>query len=332
MPFTKRHVQVTTIEPAQFRHAASILKAWHRPLILTHERADGDAIGSVLAMRAILRGLGSAPLTALFDRVPSPYVFLTEGDPLPIFGQGVSENDLSGVDGVVVLDTCAYGQLTPLADWLRATSLPIIAVDHHVTRDVPADTTLIDTNASAAALIVHDWARAMGWPLDPTALQALFVGIATDTGWFAFGNTDARTLEAAALLVRSGVEPHELYRRIYRSERAPKVRLLGAALETLELLDGRRVASMQLTQAVFERCRAQPPDTEGIINEPLRIGSVDVSVLFVESGDGLILRRGRSRPRRRRPHPRHPSRGQEACPRENPLRIATAVCLSGERP
>ena len=129
---------MTTIEPAQFRQAASILEAWHRPLILTHESADGDAIGSVLAMRAILRGLGSAPLTVLFDRVPPPYLFLTEGDPLPIFGQGVSENDLSGVDGVAVLDTCAYGQLTPLADWLRATSLPIIAVDHHVTRDVPA--------------------------------------------------------------------------------------------------------------------------------------------------------------------------------------------------
>ena len=246
-------------------------------------------------MRSILRGLGSAPLTAIFNPVPSPYVFLTEGDPLPVFGRDVNINDLTGVDGVVILDTCAYGQLTPLADWLRATSLPIIAVDHHVTRDVPAGVPLIDTGASAAALIVYDWARAMDWPLDRAARRAVFVGIATDTGWFAFGNTEARTLEAAAALVRSGIEPHELYLRVYQSERAPKVRLLGAALGTLELFDGGRVASMHLTQVEFERCGARPADTEGAINEPLRIGSVEVSVLFVEAGDGLIRTSFRSK-------------------------------------
>ena len=286
---------MTPIESAQFESAASILQSWRRPLVLTHARPDGDALGSVLAMRSILRALGSAPLALLFDPVPSPYGFMVENDPPVIFGRDANEADLSGVDGVLMLDTCAYAQLTPLADWLRTGSTPIIAVDHHVTRDVPGDLHLIDTTAAAAALIVYDWAQALNWPLDSATLRALFVGIATDTGWFAFGNADARTLEAATALVRRGVEPHELYIRIYQSERAPKVRLLGAALETLEFHDNDRVATMQLTRAAFDRCAAQPSDTEGIVNEPLRIGLVDVAILFVESGDGLIRTSFRSK-------------------------------------
>ena len=286
---------MTPITPARFRQAASMLQSWHCPLILTHARADGDALGSVLALRSVLRGLGSSPLCLLFDPVPPPYAFLTEGVPLPVFGQDLGQDDLGDVDGVVILDTCAYAQLTPLADWLRSTSAPIIAVDHHVTRDVPGDAHLIDSTAAAAALIVYDWVRAMDWPLKPAALEALFVGIATDTGWFAFGNADARVLESAAALVREGVRPHDLYIRLYQMERAAKVRLLGAALETLELLDDGRVASMHLTRAAFERCAGGPSDTEGIINEPLRIGSVDVSVLFVESDAGLIRTSFRSK-------------------------------------
>ncbi len=279
---------MTPITLAQFQQAASLVRSWRRPLLLTHLRPDGDAVGSVLALRSILRRLGADPLTVLFDPVPSPYGFLTVDDPPAVLGKDKHPNDLSNVDGIVILDTCAYAQLTPLADWLRATALPMVVVDHHLTRDVPAQVPLVDTEAAAAALILYDWARTVNWPLDPAALTALFMGLATDTGWFAFGNTDARTLEAAAALIRSGLDPHDLYVRIYQSERAAKVRFLGAALETLELLDGGRVAVMQLTPAAFARCAAQSADTEGIINEPLRIASVDVSVLFVDSGDGLI--------------------------------------------
>ncbi|MFH0983507.1 MAG: bifunctional oligoribonuclease/PAP phosphatase NrnA [Planctomycetota bacterium] len=286
---------MTAIDSTQFQQAASLLRSWRRPLVVTHERPDGDALGTVLAMRSILRRLGSAPLAMLFDPAPTPYGFLTENDPLPIFGQEVGGTDLGSVDGVLILDTCAYAQLTPLADWLRASSLPRIAVDHHVTRDLPANAYLVDTDAAAAALILYDWARALDWPLDDDALRGLFVGITTDTGWFAFGNTDGRALEAAAALVRHGLDPHELYVRIYQSERAAKVRLLGAALETLELLDGGCVAAMHLTHTAFARCGAQSADTEGIINEPLRIASVDVSVLFTESGDGLIRTSFRSK-------------------------------------
>ncbi|MCP4590717.1 MAG: bifunctional oligoribonuclease/PAP phosphatase NrnA [bacterium] len=279
---------MTPIPPAQFQQAATAVQSWRRPLVLTHTRPDGDALGAVLAMRSILRSLGSSPLVVLFDPAPAAFGFMVEPDPLAVFGRDVHADDLASVDGVLILDTCAFAQLTPLAEWLRSASVPVIAVDHHVTRDVPGDMHLIDSTAAAATLVVYDWARAQGWLLDAAALTALFVGLAMDTGWFAFSNTDPRALEAAASLVRQGVDAHDLYVRVYQGDSAAKVRMLGAALETLELHQDGRIAIMQLDRPAFERCGAEPGDTEGIVNEPLRISSVDVSLLLVEGVDGPV--------------------------------------------
>ena len=279
---------MTKIKPSQFQQAAALVGGWRRPLLLTHARPDGDALGSMLAMRSILRGLGADPLTMLFDPAPAPYAFMTEGDPVGLFGGDVAESDLGKVDGVVIVDTCAFAQLAPLADWLRSAAAPIVAIDHHVTRDVPGEFHLIDTSAAAAALVVYDWAKAMGWTLGEVALRAIFVGIATDTGWFAFRNSDTRTFEATAELIGAGVDGHDLHVRLYQSDQAAKVRMLGEALATLDLLDDGRVAVMRLTRDAFVRHGAGTGDTEGIINEPMRIASVDVSVLLVESDDNLV--------------------------------------------
>jgi phosphoesterase RecJ-like protein len=248
-------------------------------------------------MRAVLQGVGVHPLAVLLDPAPHAYRSLIEIDPPPVLGQNVSLEALNDTDGVIVLDTCSFEQLLPVADWLRSSKRPLIALDHHVTRDLPADVYLIDTTASAAALILLEWAVAVNWPMASVALEALWVGIATDTGWFRFSNTDARTLERAAELVQHGVNPAELYNRIYNRERAGKIKLLGAGLSTLELLEKERIACMKLTLKDFERCGAEPGDTEGIINEPMRIEPVEVSVLLVEAADGAVRLSLRSRER-----------------------------------
>lgn len=288
---------MTHIEPAVFRQAAERAASWLRPLLLTHARPDGDAIGSLLAMRSILRGRGAQPLAVLLDPVPHAYRFLVEGDPPPVLGHNLALEGLSSTDGILVLDTCTYEQLLPLAEWLRASRRPIIALDHHVTRDLPAELHLIDTSASAAALLVWEWARTVNWSLNDEALTCLFIGMATDTGWFRFSNTDARTLDAAAELLRRGVNAADLYDRLYNNERPAKIKLAGAALSTLELFDRDRIACMQLDRAALECCAADPADTEGIINEAMRIGTVEASILLVEQPDGVIRVSLRSRKR-----------------------------------
>jgi len=283
------------LEKKVFAEAANLIGSWRRPLLISHVKPDGDALGSLVAMRALLASQGIAADAVLFDPIPDRYAAFHRYDPMPVYGHAVQEADLNAADGIVLLDTCSYSQIHPIADWLKTTTVPKIAVDHHITRDDLADRYVIDEKAAAACLILFDWAQALGWKITDDCAEALFIGIAMDTGWFRYSNTDHRVLVAAAILVGKGVRPNELFQRLFQSESTQRVRLLGAALGSLELLARDRVAVMSLSVDAMSTCGASRLDTEDIVNEPLRIGSVIISVLLVEQEDGLVRASFRSR-------------------------------------
>ena len=287
---------MSALEVTVFQEAANLITAWKRPLLLSHTIPDGDALGSLTAMRLLLRSQGVEATAAVFDAISNRYAIFERFDPMPVWGKDMGESNVTDVDAVILLDTCAYSQLTPIADWLRATKLPKVAVDHHITRDVEAELYVIDESAAANCLILYEWARAVGWPIDRETAKAMFIGIAMDTGWFRHANTDGRVLAASAELVDRGANTHELFEQLYLRETHGRVRLLGAALETLELLADERLAVMVLDAEAFPRVGATYVDTEDIVNEPLRINAVVVSVLLVDRGDGLIRVSFRSKP------------------------------------
>ncbi len=242
-------------------------------------------------MRSILRHMGSQPTALLFEHPTERYAWLAEKESVGLWPDKSRrlEEPVAAADGILVVDTCSYSQLEPAADWLRSTrnsgECSILAIDHHITRDDLADEYLVDESAGAACLILYELAAACGWELTNTAIHGLFVGIATDCGWFRFSNTDTRMLDAAAKLVRSGAAPDQIYCRLFEAEPARRLRLIGAALENLELYDSDRVAVIPLTRKMYERSGATPADTENLINEPMRIGSVEVAVLLAEPLD-----------------------------------------------
>lgn len=276
--------------------AAEQVASWKRPLLISHMKPDGDALGSLTAMRAILWSLGADPIAALFDPMPTRYALFDRYGPIPVLGRDIHESVLSAVDAVMLLDTCAYKQIDPLADWLRGASCPKLVVDHHLTRDELADVYLTDFRAAATCLILYEWARVVDWPIDRAVSEALFIGIAMDTGWFRHSNTDERALSASAELMARGAKAHELFQGLFQRESPERVRLLGVALETLELLAQGRIAVMALSLNDFGIAGATPADTEDILNEPMRIDSVVVSVLLAEQGDGVVRVSFRSKP------------------------------------
>jgi len=279
-----------------FASLAQWIARFHRPLLVTHAKPDGDALGSLVAMRALLSQGGADPLALLYEPLPETYQVFARFDSLPVLGKSVNATVLSEVDAVVVLDTCTYTQLEPIADWLRQASCPKLAVDHHVNRDELADRYLVDESASATCLILKEWARAACWPINAVARDALLIGIATDTGWFRHSNTDARTFAAAAELTEAGAGIYRLHQELFQQDSIARLQLLSAALNSLEWLAGGRIAVMRLTSDDFRRSGAVGADTENIVNEPLRVRSAAVSVILVDQGNGPIRVSFRSKP------------------------------------
>lgn len=274
--------------------AGRLLASWRRPLIFSHVRPDGDAIGALLAVGRVCRRLGADPAIVMYDEPPVKYCDLIGTEPLIRWPDPAR---VAAADGIVVLDTCSWQQLEPAAEFLRRSRLPRIVVDHHKTRDVLAGTEAgglvaseyrIDETASACCLLVYEWLKAMAWPIDIGVAAATFVGIATDTGWFRFSNTDARTMAAAADLIAFGVQPDRWYAALYERATAARLRLEGAMLARIEASEGGKVVWSVLTSEMFATTGAARSETEDLIQTLQRLDGVVVSTLFTEDPDGRV--------------------------------------------
>lgn len=268
-------------------------------LVTAHTKPDGDACGCVAAMCEALAALGKHVKPLMLSPVPQWYAFLFD-EKVPVLGQDVHLEELKAgrfgrFDLIVIVDTNSTSQLPVFDEYLKQKSAPVLVIDHHETSDGLGDVEVIDRSASAAGLIVLDLLKHAGRPLTERIAEAIFVAVATDTGWFQFSNTDSRTYRACAELIDAGAKPTHIYTSLYLNFSHSRFKLMGVMLNSLELhLDG-RYATMQITQRDFQQTGADYSDTENLINECHRIGTVKASALFIELKDGRIRCSLRSR-------------------------------------
>lgn len=276
---------------AELERLRDWLAAAQRPLLLTHRKPDGDALGALVGLALAVEQLGCRPACTLFERpFPPRYPSLASAVSWRYWPE--EQRTLEpGCDALVILDTCSLSQLEPVAD-LLARAPRTLVIDHHATRDPigtrPEDLRVIDESAAATCLMIAEWLPAAGLQLTPTIAEALFIGLATDCGWFRFANTDARTLRAAARLCEVGASPSALYRPIYERDPISKLRLVGRMLLSLELHAGGRLAVLKLRQADFAETGADRALTEDLVNEAGRLAGVEAIILFTEDVGGIV--------------------------------------------
>lgn len=282
-----------------YQPAIALIEKAQNVLVTTHTSPDGDACGCVAALAEVLRGLGKTVRPLLVSPMPDWYSFLFD-EKVPVLGQDVQVEDLTGgrfgaIDLVIIADTNSYNQLPRFADYLKQSTQPVLVIDHHVAADKLGRVEIADQSAAAAGLVLLDFLKYAGWPVTKRAAEALFVAIATDTGWFHLRNTDSRVFGRCADLIETGVDANDLYRKLYQSISYPRFKLMVTMLNTVELHFDGRYASQYLRREDFERTGAAYRDTENLVNECQRIGSVSVAALFVELKDGRIRCSLRSR-------------------------------------
>ncbi len=276
--------------------AVALIKKSESILITTHTKPDGDACGCVAAMCAALGALGKKIKPLMLSPVPQWYEFLFN-ERIAVLSEDVQLEELAAgrFDLVVIVDTNSASQLPGFDEYLKQSNAAVLVIDHHETSDGLGDVEVIDRSAAAAGLIVLDLIKHAGWPVTERIAEALFVAVATDTGWFQFSNTDSRSYRACAELIDAGAKPTHIYASLYQNFSQQRFRLMVSMLNSLELhLDG-RYAAMQITQQDFERTGAAYSDTENLINEAHRMGTVRASALFIELKDGRIRCSLRSR-------------------------------------
>jgi phosphoesterase RecJ-like protein len=261
---------------------------------MTHIRPDADGLGAQLALHDALRTLGKNPRVAIASKLLPRYEFL---DPKRATIEDFKPARFTDCDCVVVLDTGTWNQLGDFGDWLKASPLPRAVVDHHLTQDDLGGLRCVDTTAEATGRLAHEIIRALGVPVSPAAANHLFMALATDTGWFRHPNTTSATFALAAELQTAGANPTLLYEQLYEAAPLARFRLVGVALERLQVRAGGQVAFTEIYLSDYPKTGAVPGDTEDLINYPRSVEGVEVALVFIEQPGGgtKVSLRARSR-------------------------------------
>ncbi|MGH9342001.1 MAG: DHH family phosphoesterase [Acidobacteriota bacterium] len=250
----------------------------HRRFAITsHERPDGDSLGSSLGLALALQAMGKR--ADVFQADPSPQAYSS----LP----GASEIQLTrrleaAYDGLFILE-CSGLSRTGIAG---LESYPVINIDHHPKAQLYGDLNWLDISAAAVGEMVFELVRALGIALTPEISTDLYVAILTDTGSFQFSNTTARTFKIAGELVSAGADPGKIAQAVYMNEPHSKVQLLGKILNTIQIHPSRKISWIHLTQQMLSQVGASQNETEGIVNYPLAMEGIEMVAFFREQPDG----------------------------------------------
>ena len=268
-----------------YRRIIDVLGGCRRVLVTTHVRPDGDALGTVAATVLGMRKRGIESEALLLSHLPRKYAYVFEENGIVFHDAEKSWPEAlkaERFDAVLVMDTGTWSQLPGLGARIMEWPAPKLVVYHHLTQEDWADAKLVITEAAAAGEIAAELLDIWGIEFDTPIASALFLAIASDTGWFQFSNTRPYTLRLAARLIEHGVDTDQMYQRLYQNERAERLALQTRAQDSLELLADDRLAVMSVRKADFQQTNANVGDTENLINIPLQIRTVEVSLLFTE--------------------------------------------------
>jgi bifunctional oligoribonuclease and PAP phosphatase NrnA len=268
---------------AAFKETLADLRSARRPIVVTHENPDGDALGSLIAMQGILEAIGK-DCELFIDRrdlpLPQEYAFF----PLRNL---ISAPPADFRERTIVFLDCGNLARNPAQEF-GAAGVHIVNIDHHHDNTRFGTVNLVDDEASCTAEIVWTLMHALGVAPTRTVADALYVGLITDTGRFMYENTGRKAHLMAADLIDVGVDVNDLYRRVYEDVPYGKLALLARGLSNIERYDDGRLTMSELTVSDFNDSQAEESYSEGLIDHLRALEGTEIAALVRDRiGDGV---------------------------------------------
>ncbi|MBR1798286.1 MAG: DHH family phosphoesterase [Bacteroidales bacterium] len=267
----------------------ALLSASQRTVVVAHQNADGDAVGSVVAWTSMLRRHTAAQIDPLLpDGCPSDL------DWLPLAADivdGSAQPDeaatlLAEADVVVCSDFNTLSRTGCLQEALATTKAKKILIDHHRNPEVAAFDIVVSDHTISSACELGYWVMRAIYGcngFDTEAAMALYTGMRTDTGGMAFSNGQPSLYLATAHLVQCGIDASEINRNIANVFSPNRMRFWGYAMKDLLEIDSESgTALLPVSLSDMEAYGMTPAELTGLINDVMRIKDVECAVLVRE--------------------------------------------------
>ena len=199
--------------------------------------------------------------------------------------EGRAARAVAEADMIFCLDFNSLSRLEILSDTIAANTTALrVLIDHHLSPDVGFDLAFSYPGASSTCYIVYRLIEALfgAEAITLPMAEALYVGMMTDTGNFAFSSLTPGLFRAVAVLVERGIHVPTLYNNVYNAYTEGRARLFGYAINRkMQLIEDGTVAYMSLMENEMRRFRFQQGDSEGFVNYALTIKKMKMSAMFL---------------------------------------------------
>lgn len=238
--------------------------------ILPHENADGDAIGSCLAMREALRGMGRKAEIYAEEPLEATLRFMDDG--IIIY----SDHDVI-CDTAIVLDC---GDEKRLGKRIAVTTgaACVINIDHHHTNTRFGDAYYIEPETSATGEILFKIFKNMGIDITKDIAKYLYTAICSDTGCFAYSNVSPETFRTAAELIGYDIDHAEIARQLFNCVELSSELLKAELTSSIRSYYGGRLRIVTADEAIAEKYNVDPREINDLVDLPRRIRGTEAAV------------------------------------------------------
>jgi phosphoesterase RecJ-like protein len=273
-----------------FSSLKKIIDGHNSFLLSTHVNPDADALGSELAFYLILKKLGKNVRVINHSSTPYNLEFLDEQNVIEKFDETIHEKVFVESEVFILLDLNQANRIVKMEKAFRDFKGVKVCIDHHQDTENVFDYLFGGIEYCATSEIIYDFIEETKIvELDNAIALQLYAGIMTDTGSFRFDRTSPRIHRIMSELLEKGVNPTEVYDKIYDQFKFGRVKLLGYALSTMQLDSTQQIAYMIVKRELLEQTGATEADIDGFVNYCLTIQGVRIGILFYELNDGIKI-------------------------------------------
>lgn len=267
----------------EFAKLNDIIKSSKNILITSHINPDGDTLGSMCGLYALIeKNYKKRCEMMVVSKIPKMYDFI----PNIKLAKHINEFDKSReYDLVINVDVAAMDRICE-GKILFNKAKYTVNIDHHKTNIAYADLNFIDGEASSTAEVLFYIAKNLNWEITMDSAISIYTGILTDTGSFRFDNTTPRAFEYASELVSMGINPNQLFKYCYETQSKNMVLFQAYCVSKATFLNNDKIAYTTVYNKDMEKFNALEDFTEGLTEKLRAIVSTEIAFVAKEMSNG----------------------------------------------
>lgn len=276
-------MDINLLTAAETESLRSLILSSDNIILCCHRSPDGDALGSLLGMAEFLRQQGKVPVAVVPDAYPDFLQWLPGTERIIRYDKHKSFVDglLVSADLVFCLDFNTYSRTDDMADTLAASPAKKVLVDHHLNPDIDTELCVSHPEACSTCELVFRliWQLGSFDMMTRKCAVPLYCGMMTDTGGFTYNSTRPEIFFIISQLLTKGIDKDKIYRNVYNNYSEWRMRLIGYVLnEKMVVMQEERAAYFVLTRDDLKRFHYIKGDAEGLVNMPLQIKGLRLSI------------------------------------------------------